>query len=151
MKLEGAVEVIGPVAMELLVKAPFDRPVVVGVVVLLGESVAVDFAAAACDFFKCAAGFERWLAPVGLPRRTEHFWKCLLRISLLEKVSLHKTHMYGRSPVSIRVSEPYKLDDWDTHVSACGASNAWRAGRSCCSSGRGICRLHPLQERRCWS
>ena len=102
MKFEDAVEVIGPALIVLLVNAPLDRPAVVGVVVLLGESVAVDFAAAACDFLRCAAGFERWLAPVGFPRRTEHFWKCRLRISLLEKVSLHKTHMYGRSPVSIK-------------------------------------------------
>jgi hypothetical protein len=84
---------MGPALMVLLVKAPLLRPAVVGVVVLFGESVAVDFAAAACDFFKCAAGLERWLAPVGLPRLTEHFWKWRLRMSLLEKVSLHRTHM----------------------------------------------------------
>jgi hypothetical protein len=142
---------MGPAPMELLVKAPFDKPAVVGVVVLLGESVAVDFAAAAWDFLRCAAGFERWLAPVGLPRRTEHFWKCLLRMSLLEKVSLHRTHMYGRSPVSVQVSEPYKLKVKDTHVSACGASNAWHANRSCCSLGTGICRLRPSQGQHCWS
>jgi hypothetical protein len=29
--------------------------------------------AAVCDFLRCAAGLDRWLAPVGLPRRTEHF------------------------------------------------------------------------------
>lgn len=103
MKVDDEVEVIGPALMVLLVKAPLESPAVVGVVVLLGESVAADFAAAACDFFKCAAGFERWLAPVGLPRLTEHFWKWRLRMSLLEKVSLHRTHMYGRSPVCLSI------------------------------------------------
>jgi len=52
VKVEDEVEVIGPALMVLLVNAPLVRPAVVGVVVLLGESVAVDFAAAACDFFK---------------------------------------------------------------------------------------------------
>ncbi len=47
MKLEDEVEVIGPALMVLLVKAPFDRPAVVGVVVLLGESVVVLLAAVA--------------------------------------------------------------------------------------------------------
>lgn len=45
--------------------------------------------------------WARWLAPVGLPRLMEHFWKCLFRMSLREKVSLHRWHMYGRSPVSV--------------------------------------------------
>ena len=68
-----------------------------GVVALAGDAVA-----AFCWFFlMCAAGLDRWLAPVGLPRRTEHFWKCRFRMSLLENVSLHRTHMYGRSPVSM--------------------------------------------------
>jgi hypothetical protein len=43
-----------------------------GVVALAGEAVAA-FAAACWDFLMWAAGFDRWLAPVGLPRRTEHF------------------------------------------------------------------------------
>jgi hypothetical protein len=50
-------------------------------------------AAALWDFFRCAAGLDKWLRPVGLPRRTEHFWKCRFRISLLEKVSLQSTHI----------------------------------------------------------
>lgn len=63
-----------------------------GVVALAGEAVAA-LAACCCDFLMCAAGFDKWLAPVGFPRRTEHFWKWRLRMSLREKVSLHKTHM----------------------------------------------------------
>ncbi len=39
-------------------------------------------------------------SPVGFPRLIEHFWKWRLRMSLREKVSLHKRHWYGRSPVS---------------------------------------------------
>jgi hypothetical protein len=81
--------------------APFMRPA--GVAPLIGELM-FDFDslfAAACDFFKWAAGLDKWLAPVGLPRRTEHFWKCLFKISLRENVSRQRTHMYGRSPVSI--------------------------------------------------
>lgn len=127
MKVDDDVEVIGPALMVLLVKAPLVRPAVVGVVVLLGESVAVDFAAAACDFFKWAAGFDKWLAPVGLPRLTEHFWKWRLRISLLENVSLQRTHMYGRSPVSAHVSkqtpqsirEHSRLSIWRFRCLAC--------------------------------
>ena len=52
-----------------------------------------------------AAGLDKWLAPVGFPLRMEHFWKCRFKMSLLENVSLHKTHMYGLSPVSMN-SQP---------------------------------------------
>jgi len=86
-------------AIGALVKGGFAMTALCGVVALAGEAVAA-FAACCCDFLIWAAGLDTWLAPVGLPRRTEHFWKWRLRMSLLEKVSLHKTHMYGRSPVS---------------------------------------------------
>lgn len=48
-------------------------------------------------FFECV----KWLAPVGLPRLTEHFWKCLLSMSLREKVSSQRPHEYGLTPVSV--------------------------------------------------
>lgn len=38
-------------------------------------AAAAAFWAAACDFLRWAAGFDKWLAPVGFPLRTEHFWK----------------------------------------------------------------------------
>ena len=52
-------------------------------------------------FFKCDWELDRCVAPVGFPRLIEHFWKCRLRMSLRENVSLHKIHEYGRSPVSM--------------------------------------------------
>jgi hypothetical protein len=66
------VAVSGPELIAADVKGGFGSGPVDGVVVLFGESV---LALAGCDFFKCAAGLERWLAPVGFPRLTEHFWK----------------------------------------------------------------------------
>lgn len=80
-----------------------------GVVALAGDAVAA-FADACWDFLMCAAGLDKWLAPVGLPRRTEHFWKWRFKMSLRENVSLHRTHMYGRSPVSIHALA--YLDVW---------------------------------------
>lgn len=49
-----------------------------GFVPLVGDSAfnlasVIAALTAFCDFFRWAAGLDRWLAPVGLPRRTEHF------------------------------------------------------------------------------
>ena len=52
------VAVIDPGPMAVVVKGAFARPLVDGVVVLAGDSVAA-FAAAACDFLRWAAGLER--------------------------------------------------------------------------------------------
>ena len=49
--MEGA-----PIAV--LVKAPDGRPLVDGVALLAGDS-ALAFAAAACDFLRCAAGLDK--------------------------------------------------------------------------------------------
>jgi hypothetical protein len=48
-----------------LVNGGFAMTTLWGVVALAGEAVAA--------FAIWAAGLDKWLAPVGLPRRTEHF------------------------------------------------------------------------------
>lgn len=60
---------------------------------------------------------------MGFPRRIEHFWKWRLRMSLREKVSLHKWQEYGRSPVSVSSQYATRHEEFSDNDSRL---NKWR-------------------------